>query len=171
VSVEGGKEKAAKAATWAGVAVAVLGLAAALVFNGIQVRDSARAQRQSKTATELALLAQIQSTLIESAYQRIHFVQEFRDLREGRRANLSNDAYRVVAEEGANMNYYAWLFNHGYLTAEGADELFGPQMICEYKQAVAPAFEEAPRELPDLVEFIQARGTRLEKLAEACEVG
>jgi hypothetical protein len=166
---KGEREKAGKVATWIGVAVAVIGLIAALVFNGIQVRDSASAQRQSKTATELTLLAQIQSTLIESAYRRVPFVKEFRDLREGRRANLSNEAYRVVAEEGANMNYFAWLFNHGYLTADEADELFGPQMICEYKQAVAPAFQEAPRELPDLIEFIQERGNRLAKQTEACE--
>jgi hypothetical protein len=151
--------------------VAVLGLIAALVFNGIQIRDSARAQRQSKTATELTLLAQIQSTLIDSAYRRTSYAKEFRELREGRRANLSRDAYRVVAEEGANMNYFAWLFNHGYLTADDADELFGPQMICEYKQAVVPALEEAPRELPDLVEFIQERGKQLEESTESCEVG
>jgi hypothetical protein len=163
-------EKAARAAAWAGVAVAVAGLIAALVFNGFQVRDSAKAQRQSKIATELALLAQIQSTLTESAYRRVPFAKQFRALREGSRANLSNAAYRAVAEEGANMNYFAWIFNHGYIAADGADDLFGPQMICEFKQAVVPAFEEPARELPDLVEFIQERGHRLAKQAEACEL-
>jgi hypothetical protein len=169
VPVERGRDGKAKVAAWVGTGVAVLGLVAALVFNGIQARDSARAQRQSKTATELTLLAQIQSTLVESAYRRTSFAKEFRELREGKRANLSHDAYRVVAEEGANMNYFAWLFNHGYLTADGADELFGPQMLCEYRQAVVPGLEESPRELPDLVEFIQERGSRLEEAAQACE--
>lgn len=171
MSVGEGKERGReKLATWIGVSVAVLSLVAALVFNGLQVRDSARAQRQAKTATELALLAQIQSAMTESAYRRTPFVKQFRELRSHQRSSLGNKAFRVVAEEGSNMDYFAWLFNHGYVTADGAEELFGPQMVCEYQQAIGPALEEAPLELPDLVEFIQERGPHLRKLVQACQV-
>lgn len=164
-----GKKEREKLATWVGVGVAVISLVAALVFNGLQVRDSARAQRQAKTATELALLAQIQGTMTEAAYRRVPFAKQFRKLRKNQRSNLSDKAFRVVAEEGADMNYFAWLFNRGYVTADGADELLGPQMVCEYQQAIGPALEEAPLELPDLLEFIQERGPHLQKLAQACQ--
>jgi len=156
---------------WAAVSgiVAALSLTAALIFNGIQAHDSAVAQRQTKLATELGLLEQMQSAMTKSIYSRVPYVGQFRDLRAGRRGALSGRAYRVTAEEAASMNYFAWLFNNGYVTAPGADELLGPRMICEYQQAFAPAFNDSAHELPDLLQFIQERGRELSKLAEDCE--
>ena len=156
-----------KWAAWSGV-IAALSLVAALVFNGIQVHDSTTAQRQSKVATELALLAQIQSSMTKSVYSRVPYVEQFRELRDGRRSALSGRAYRVTAEEAANMDYFAWLFNNGYLNAKGADELLGSQMVCEYQQAFAPALKDPAGELPDLVQFIQERRSKLEKLTKSC---
>jgi hypothetical protein len=157
-----------KWAAWSGI-VAALSLAAALVFNGIQTHDSAVAQRQAKLATELGLLAQIQSVMSESVYSRVPYVAQFRELRAGRRGALGGRAYRVTAEEAADMNYFAWLFNNGYLNASGADELLGPRMICEYQQAFTLALKDPVGDLPDLLQFIRERGPKLSKLMEGCE--
>jgi hypothetical protein len=155
-------------AAWSGI-VAALSLAAALVFNGIQAHDSAAAQRQAKLATELGLLAQIQSSMSKSVYSRVPYTAQFRELRTGQRGALSRQAYRVTAEEAANMDYFAWLFNNGYLKAEGADELLGPRMLCEYQQAFAPTFKDPAHDVPNLVLFLQERRLKLSKLAKDCE--
>lgn len=153
-------------AAWSAI-VAALSLAAALIFNGIQVHNSAVAQRQAKLATELGLLMQLQNVMSESVYSRGPYARQFRQLRAGRRRGLTPPAYRVTAGEAANMDFFAWLFNNGYLTVPGADKLWGPRMICEYKLAFAPAFKDPTLDLPDLVEFIQERGPRLERLDRA----
>lgn len=155
---------------WAAVSgiVAAISLVAALVFNAMQVHDSTIAQRQSKVATELALLAQIQSSMTKSVYSRIPYVKQFRELEEGKRSGLSHAAYRVTAEEAANMDYFAWLFNNGYLEAPGADELIGARMLCEYQQAFAPALANPAGDLSDLVQFIQEHRKKLEKVAKDC---
>jgi hypothetical protein len=150
------------------VAIAAIGLVAALVFNGLQVRDSAEAQRQAKSATELGLLTQLQGVMSESLYSRVPYKEQFRRLRAGLPGRLTPAAYRVMVEEASNMDYFAWLFNEGYLTAPGADELWGPRMICEFKQVFAPGFENPAREVPDLYRFIQER-PRLLQLAGRCE--
>jgi hypothetical protein len=156
-----------KWAAWSGI-VAALTLVVALVFNGIQVHDSTTAQRQAKVATELSLLAQIQSAMTRSVYSRVPYVRQFHELRTGHRGALGQNAYRVTAEEAANMNYFAWLFNNGYLNAKGADELLGPQMVCEYQRAFTRVLKNPASELPDLVRFIQERRSKLEKLAGNC---
>ena len=155
--------------SWAAlsVVVAALSLAAGLIFNGKQVEDGANSQRQAKIATELGLLTQLQDAINRAVYSRVPYTREFDELRSGRRSALGPAAYRVTAEEASTMDYFAWLFNNGYLSAQGADVLWGPRMICEYQQAFAPAFQEAARDLPALAEFIQRRGRTLAPL-ERC---
>lgn len=148
--------------------VAALSLAAALIFNGIQAHDSAVAQHQAQLATELGLLTQLQSVMSDSVYSRVAYAAQFRELRAGRRDGLSPRAYRALAEEAANMDYFAWLFDNGYLTVAGADELWGPRMVCEYKRAFAPALDRPTRDLPNLLRFIQQRGRKLSHLAASC---
>ena len=148
--------------------VALLSLAVALIFNGIQARNSAIAQRQAKLATELGLLTQLQSAMSESVYSRVPYHRQFRQLRAGERGRLTSPAYRATVIEAANMDYFAWLFNSEHLTTEGADELWGPRMVCEYKLAFAPALRNPARDLPNLVQFIQERGHRLSRLAGTC---
>jgi hypothetical protein len=131
------------------------------------VKAGSDAQNQAKIATELGLLTQLQDEIAHSIYSRVPYAGQFNELSSGRRATLSPAAYRVTAEEASKMDYFAWLFNHHYLTARGADEIWGPRMICEYQHAFAPAFQEAGRDLPELVEFIERRGPRLAPL-EAC---
>jgi len=162
------KSRGEKWAAWSAV-VAALSLAAALVFNGIQAHDSAVAQRQAKLATELGLLEQMQSAMTKAVYSRVPYVRQFRELRAGQRGALSRRVYRITAEEAASLDYFAWLFNNGYVTAHGADELLGPRMICEYQQAFAPALSDPAHDLPDLVQFIQERGRKLSKLVAGCE--
>jgi len=153
--------------TAASTVVAAIALAVGLIFNGIQVREGAAAQRQARLATQLGLLTQLQSTLSQSVYSRVPYAQQFQEIRAGRRAALTPPAYRVTAEEATNIDYFAWLFNHGYVTTPGSEKLWGPRMICEYQHAFAPGFQEAARDLPDLIEFIQRRGPALAHL-ERC---
>jgi hypothetical protein len=157
----------ATAARWS-VIIAAAGLLLALGFNGVQVRDSARAQNQARLATELGLLTQLQNVMSESVYRRVQFAPQFRQMRAGRRGSLTPPAYRATAEEAANMDYLAWLFNSGHLTVEGADQLWGPRMICEYQRAFAPSLATPAQDLPDLLEFIRQRGSELTKLNEGC---
>lgn len=148
-----------------GSIVAALALAVGLIFNGIQAQNEAAAQREARITTELGLLTQLQSSLSQSVYSRVPYQRQFEELRSGRRDTLSAAAYRAASEEATNIDYFAWLFDHGYITTPGSATLWGPRMICEYQHAFAPAFEEPARELPDLVEFIQRRGPKLAGLA------
>lgn len=145
-----------KWAAWS-AAVAVISLIAALVFNGIQVRDSANAQRQARVATELGLLAEIQTAMTRSIYAKVPHADELRDLEADRRSSLSRRAYQLVAEEAYGMNYFAWLFNNGYLKAPEADELLGPVMVCEFQQLFVRVFEDPAGEVPELTKFVQRR--------------
>ena len=155
---------------WAAVStvVAVLSLLAVLVFNAIAVRDTSTAQQQARTATELGLMTQLQAELNESVYGRVKYAAQFDELDEGKRRTLTPLAYRALAEEATNMDYLAWLFNSGALTTQGSDELWGPVMICEYQQAIAPSLQQPAQEVPQLVRFIQQRGRRLSRLTDQC---
>jgi hypothetical protein len=154
-------------AAWSAL-VAALSLAAALVFNGIQVHDGAVAQRQAQLTSELGMLMTLQALMSESVYGRTPYARQFQQLEAKRRRELTPSAYRATAKEAANMDYFAWLFNEGYLRIDGADQLWGPRMICEYKQAFAPAFQDPVRDLSNLVEFIRERGRELSRLTERC---
>ncbi len=142
-----------------------MSLVAALVFNGVQLHDSATAARQTKLATELGLLTELQTVMSQATYSRVPYERQFAELRTGRRVTLSPSAYRATAVEGANMDYFAWLFNKGFIDAPGAEELWGPRMVCEYKRAFAAAFAEAPLDLTNLFEFVRRRGPALAHLA------
>lgn len=148
--------------------VAVLSLAGALVFNAIQVGAGADAQRQARLATELSLLTQLQSVLSQAVYSRTPYTKQFRELRTGRRADLGPAAYRITAEEAATLDYLAWLFDNGYVDTGRADQIWGPRMICEYRQALAPGLRDPAHDMPHLIQFIQERGHQLSRLVERC---
>ena len=80
--------------------IAMCALVGALIFNGIQVSDSADAQRQSQHATELSeqatelgLLTQLQSFLNDSVYARTPYARQFQALRAGRITKLAAQPY------------------------------------------------------------------------------
>lgn len=143
------------------VILALLSLIAALIFNGIQVRGGADAQRQAKTATELGLLAGIQTAMTQSIYAKVPYSDELRELEAGERTRLSIRAYQAVAEEAYGMNYFAWLFNHDYLDAPDADELLGPVMVCEYEETFSRVFRRPAGEVPELARFAQSHAPRI----------
>jgi hypothetical protein len=147
-------------ARWS-VLVALLSLIAALIFNGIQVRGSAEAQRQAKVATELGLLAGIQTAMTESIYAKVPYSDELGELEAGKRTRISTAAYRAVAEEAYGMNYFAWLFNHDYLDAPEADELLGPVMVCEYEKTFTRVFAAPAGEVPELARFVQTHAPQI----------
>ena len=155
--------------------IALLGLIAALIFNGIQAADSADAQRQtqhatelSQQATELTLLTQLQSMLNDSVYARTPYASQFQALRAGRLNKLAAQPYQAVVREASDMDYLAWLFNQGYLAVPGADRLWGPLMVCEFKNAIYPALGHATQDFPNLSRFIDHRGANLERGAPPC---
>jgi hypothetical protein len=156
-----------KLAIWSAI-LAGVSLTVAIAFNGLQVRDSAEAQRQTKLATELGLLTQLQNQMNESIYARVQFTAEFRELRSGKREQLSRPAYRATAIEAANMGYMAWLFNNGYLTTPRSDTLWGPRMLCEYRQALAPGLEHPAQDLQELLRFLRTRGREFERFGSSC---
>jgi hypothetical protein len=150
------------------VVIAALSLLVALAFNSAQVRNAAVSQDDARLATELGLLTQLQSVMSNSVYARVQYAPQFRQLRGGQRDQLTSPAYRATVEEAANMDYLAWLFNNGYLTSDGADHLWGPRMICEYKKAFAPGLSTPAQDLPELVRFIRERGPELSTLGQGC---
>ncbi|MBS1894217.1 MAG: hypothetical protein JST59_23195 [Actinobacteria bacterium] len=148
--------------------IGVFALAVAVGFNALQAMSSADADHQSQLATELGLLTQLQSVTSRSVYNRTRYTKQFEELRDGRRSGLTRPAYRATAEEAATLDYVAWLFDNGYVDTGRADELWGPRMLCEYRQAFAPALKDPAHDLPNLLEFIQQRGHRLSPLVERC---
>lgn len=161
------KAKERKLAIWSAI-LAGVSLAVAITFNGLQIRDSAESQRQAKLATELGLLTQLQTQLNETVYARVKFTKEFRQLRSGKRQQLSHPAYRATAIEATSMDYMAWLFNNGYLTTPRSDALWGPRMLCEYRQALAPGLEHPAQDLPELLRFLRSRGQVFERFGSSC---
>src|SRR5689334_13005305 len=62
------------------VLIAAAALAAALVFNGLQLRNSASATREARQATELGLLTQLHTALDTSIYRRVPYARQFQEL-------------------------------------------------------------------------------------------
>jgi hypothetical protein len=156
--------KAVRGLRWE-LLIATASLIAALVFNSIQVRNGTEAQVQAKIAAQLGLLTQLQGVMNQSVYSRVPYQKQFEELRAGKRGTVTPAAYRAVVQEASNMEYFAWLFNKGYITTAGADTLWGTRMVCEWRQAFAPAIADAARDYPNLLRFVQTRGQRLLQLA------
>jgi hypothetical protein len=111
----------------AGTVLTAIGLAITLVFNTLGVRDSARQQKRTREATQLQLFTQLDQELNSS--MAVLTTNKSLDLHPSpqRQAQL-NRAYD-------DLNYMAWLFNHGYLTLPGTQELVLNRLRCVYKAA------------------------------------
>jgi hypothetical protein len=103
------------------VIVAIVSLVAAVVFNALQVRDSANAERESRLASQLALFTQLDQSIRSANVV-------FEDP-----ALLAHDGPWFDAHLGAplslrlraalgNMDYIAFMFDHGYIAFPGARE-------------------------------------------------
>jgi hypothetical protein len=162
------RKSAGRRVSWEALSAsaAVLGLAVAVAFNGLQVRHGTNALREARTATELQLLTQLQTVLKRSVYGRFPYIPEIRALRNGTRSSVSPAAERAVKEETADLDYLAWLVTTRHLTTGGADELWGPVMVCEWRQAILPVLGQdvASSAAPNLRRFVAQRGSEYLRL-------
>jgi hypothetical protein len=161
----------AKPTSWNWTAISVflgaLSIAGSSIFSGLQIHAAEQAERSSRLTSELAVLTQLQGTFSHAYYGRVPYGKQYVELKGGRRDGVSVSAERAVGEEASVMDFFAWLFDHGHVTAPGAVRLWGPTMICEYQNAFAPVFREPAVDVPNLVEFIQRYGRALEHF-ESC---
>lgn len=162
---------ATKTSTWNWTAISVLlgalSIAGSSIFSGLQIHAAEQAERSSRVTSELAVLTQLQGTFSDAYYSRVPYEKQYVELKGGRRDYVSVPAEQAVGKEASVMDFFAWLFDHGHVTAPGAVRLWGPTMICEYQNAFAPVFREPAVDLPNLVEFIQRYGRALEHF-ESC---
>lgn len=114
---------------------AIASVVLALVFNGLQVRDSADQARAARQATELALLTQLNGIVARSESTVSPLDQEFRQT-EVRNQQLSNRTEAALSITLKNLNYLAWLYNNGFVSIPGARQLWERQMNCMYATAV-----------------------------------
>jgi hypothetical protein len=144
--------------SWEGLSgvVAVVGLAAAVLFNGCQVSQGADSLRESRTATELQLLTQLQTVLKETVYGRYPYIGEIRALRRGVRRSVSEKAQRAVLEEAADLDYLAWLLTAGHVRTSGAERLWRAVMVCEWRLAIVPVLGQdvVSASAPNLEHFV-----------------
>jgi hypothetical protein len=105
----------------------ILGLGITLVFNTVGVRNTAKQQTETKRATQLALFTQLDQQLDGS-------VRALEDLNVN--GHLTQHQRDVLHHAYDDLNYMAWLFNHGYLTLEGSKALVFSRLCHGYKIAI-----------------------------------
>jgi hypothetical protein len=116
---------------WEAVAgiTAVVSLAAALVFNGIQVRENGQQARAAREATELQLLTQL-NTVVNNSTEDVAGVVDRR-----RAGALSAREHAVLVHALGDFDYVAWLFENNFLTLPAAKGYWGGSLRCAYARA------------------------------------
>jgi hypothetical protein len=94
----------------------------------LQVRDSAQQARDTKQATELQLLTQLNDLVAESQVTVDPLSSEFRRA-EGAGA-LSPKTNASFGQVLKNMDYLAWLFDDGFIAIPEARELWQRRTEC-----------------------------------------
>lgn len=117
--------------SWEGVAAlaAVFSLVAALIFNGCQLAETRRVERETRDATDLQVFTQLHSLIAGSSARFVPTKVED-DL-----ATLTPEDDAKLGLAGNHMEYLAWLFNQGRIGLAGARGLWGPAMRCWYDMA------------------------------------
>jgi hypothetical protein len=140
---------------------AIASLVVALIFNGLQVRDSADQARQAKLATELQLLTQLNGLVTQSEVTFNPRSSEIvrAELRNGQLSNKTNAELGMTLK---NLDYLAWLVNNGFIRVAGARQLWARRMKCLYATAVRVYGPTANVRLPNLERFVsRPRGESL----------
>jgi hypothetical protein len=116
-----------------GSLLAVASLVAALVFNGLGVRDSARQQRasarqesQARAATQLQLLTQLNAVVNDADLQIVGVLNRSNKPHVG----LSDHERALLDHALGDFDYVAWLFENGYLTLEPAKRYWANSIRC-----------------------------------------
>jgi hypothetical protein len=131
---------------------AVASLVLALVFNALQVRDSAQQARENKQATELQLLTQLNGLVAESQVTVDPLSREFRRAEgAGVLSAKTNASFGQVLK---NMDYLAWLFDDGFIAIPGARHMWQRRMECLYSTAILVYDPTTKSRLPNLERLI-----------------
>jgi hypothetical protein len=133
---------------------AIVSLVVALVFNGLQVRDSAEQARASRQATELGLLTQLNGIVARSESTVSPLDREFLQAEAHSGAVLSPKTEASLAITLKNLDYMAWLFNKGFVDIPGARQLWARRMKCMYATAVLVYGKTANVRLRNLQQFV-----------------
>jgi len=107
----------------------LLGLAITLAFNTLGVRDTAHQATETKRATQLSLFTQLDQELNGS-------VRSLEGLHVGVSGHLTTAQRDVLHHAYDDLNYTAWLFNHGYLTLPGSKALVFSRLCEGYRNAI-----------------------------------
>lgn len=143
---------------------AIASLVVALIFNGLAVRDSAKQESETRLATQLQLLTQLNGLVAQSESTVQPLDAEF--LRaEARDAQLSYQTNSEFSDALKNMDYLAWLFNNGYVGIRSSRELWGQRMECMYVSAVLVYGPTVEQRLQNLARFVDLpRGASFTRL-------
>jgi hypothetical protein len=134
------------------VVVGIVSLVAAVIFSGIQVRDSARSIEQSRRALELQQRSTDFQTLISvtSALQRSTTEVE----RAGSKG--SREALAAMLSAMRRNEPIAFALNRGLVVIPGAERLWGNLLYCNWRSIQgSPYRARFPRYLPETVRYIE----------------
>jgi hypothetical protein len=129
---------------------AIASLVVALIFNGLQFRQTRHATEESREATELQVFTELHQLVNNSVASVVISRGSWSS------GELSDGADRSLQRAMNNMEYLAWLFNGGHVKLAGAEELWAPAVRCLYD--IASIFwprKEITATLPALNVFVQ----------------
>jgi hypothetical protein len=152
----------ARRRSWEGVsvAIAVVGLRVALVFNTVGVwrqveQDQLAVEqaRQTRVFTQLGLLTQLGLTV--TASERAAASANEHRCDGGTLTNtLDPEDKAALWEALSNYEYLAWLFNHKHLTLSSARRFWAPYMLDAYNLGTTFVYyKHVQDEFPELTRF------------------
>jgi hypothetical protein len=136
------------------VVVGVISLIAAVIFSGIQVRDSARSIEQNRRALELQKRSTDFQTLISvsSALQRSTAEVE----RSLSRGDKYGPALAPMLSAMRRNEPIAFALNRGLVVIPGAERLWGNLLYCNWRFIQASPYRARfPRHLPETVRYVK----------------
>jgi uncharacterized coiled-coil protein SlyX len=146
-------------------ATAIASLAVALFFNALQVRDSAHQERQTRIATQLQLLTQLNGLVTETQTQVDPNSRELR-LASSDAGSVSRPTNAKFSIALKDMDYLAYLFNNGYVDIPTARALWAQRMDCFFVRArLVYGTAVVDRRLVNLARFAGPSGSHREAAA------
>ncbi|HEX4735331.1 MAG TPA: hypothetical protein VH247_13020 [Thermoleophilaceae bacterium] len=123
---------------------------AALIFNGIQVADTATQQHATREATEVQLLTQLNGVVNDGTLQ----IANLLDRTNAHSARLSFREQAMFDHALNDFDYVAWLFEHRFLTLPAAKAYWRHTLACAYHSAVLlEPRPEVNRNFPSLARY------------------
>lgn len=156
------------------VAVAIVSLIAALIFNGIQVRNSAQQIKQNqrslalqRKANDFQTLIAVSSTLEKSQAQMDQILTRAHE--RSKDINSPANVGGLIAALRPNESI-AFALNHGLVDVPGAKALWGNLLYCNWAFAGQTVYSgRFPRYFPELVAYVRRlRGKGVRRATRSC---